>query len=360
MAWGLRGPVETMISLFRRSRQTLGLDIGSGFVKAVVVDHSGPEPILVRAGYLALAKDAIVEGEIMDPPLVADTVRALVESLGVEARSVVTAIGGRDVIIKKIQMDRMPAEDVRQVIRWEAEQYVPFEMENVQLDFQVLDPDEDGLLMNVLLVAAKRELVEQKTMLLRDAGIVPSVVDVDAFALYNIFELNHPGASRGVVGLVNIGHEISTVLVLQDGVPVVTRDVPLGSRHLREDLRRAHGLSDDEAEAAIQGGSEHQLELARVGEERGAELATSVERAVAFLSIDADFGRGLGSLYLCGGGARISQLGRALADHLHVRLEVLNPLQRLRTHPDALIHFPAEELAPMLALPVGLALRSAS
>jgi type IV pilus assembly protein PilM len=349
-----------MISLFRRNKQTLGLDVGSGFVKAAVVDHSGAEPILTHAGYLPLVADAIVEGEIMDPPLVVDTIRALVESLGVTPRSVVTAVGGRDVIIKKIQMDRMPEDDAREVIRWEAEQYVPFDMENVQLDFQILDPGEDGLQMNVLLVAAKRELVEQKVMLLQDAGVAPAVVDVDAFALYNAFEQNYPEAGRGVVGLVNIGHEISTILVMQDGAPVVTRDVPLGSRHLREDLRRIHGLSVDEADAVLQGRTDAQPEHLRVLRERGSELAMSIERAVAFLSMDSALGRGLGALYLCGGGARIPQLSHALADHLHVRLEVLNPLQRLRVHPDALVHFPADELAPMLALPVGLALRGAA
>src|SRR5690606_6553322 len=116
-----------------------------------------------------------------------------------------------------------------------------------ELDFQILDPDGGGLEMGVLLVAAKRELVENKMRLLADAGLSAAVVDVDAFALYNAFELNYPEAMTGVVGLVNIGHEVTTINVLEDGVPILTRDMPIGTRRLREDLQRDHGLTAEEA-----------------------------------------------------------------------------------------------------------------
>src|SRR5688500_3976626 len=126
------------MSLFRRGRQTVGLDIGSGFIKAAVIDHGKDEPRLMRLASLPLVSDAIVEGEVMDPPLVADTIRAVVQTLDVRGKDVVTAVGGRDVIVKKIPMERMSEADAREVIRWEAEQYVPFDMEHVQLDFQIL------------------------------------------------------------------------------------------------------------------------------------------------------------------------------------------------------------------------------
>ncbi len=116
-------------------------------------------------------------------------------------------------------MDRMKEGDAREVIRWEAEQHVPFDMANVELDFQILDPDAEGLQMNVLLVAAKRELVENRVGLLGEAGLAPAIIDVDAFAIHNAFELNHPDAMQGVVGLVNIGHEVTNVNILEDAVP---------------------------------------------------------------------------------------------------------------------------------------------
>jgi type IV pilus assembly protein PilM len=349
-----------MISFLRRNRTTIGLDIGSSFVKAAVMDHSGPQPELTKVAFLPLVADAIVEGEIMDPPLVADTIRAVIETLGVSPKQVVTAVGGRDIMIKKIQMDRMAPEDAREVIRWEAEQYVPFDMSNVQLDFQVLDPDSDGLQMSVLLVAAKRELVDQRVMLLQDAGLSASIVDVDAFALHNAFGHNYPDAGRGVVALVNVGHEISTILIQQDGVPILNRDVPFGTRHVREELRRMHGLGLEEADEVLRGTSDKLPDCLPLLTERGEELAMGIERAVAFMSVDGIEGRGVGTIYLSGGGARMPKLVDVVANRLHSRVEIANPLQRLRVHPDASSQVPAEDLAPMLMLPIGLALRTAA
>ena len=349
-----------MISFLRRNRTTIGLDIGSSFVKAAVVDHSGPQPELTRVAYLPLVADAIVEGEIMDPPLVAETIRAVIDALGVTPKQVVTAVGGRDIMIKKIQMDRMAADDAREVIRWEAEQYVPFDMSNVQLDFQVLDPQGDGLQMSVLLVAAKRELVDQRMMLLQDAGLTASVVDVDAFALHNAFGHNYPYADRGMVALVNVGHEISTILIQQEGVPILNRDVPFGTRHIREELRRMHGMGLEEADEVLQGTSDKLADCLALLTERGEELAMGIERALAFMAVDGVEGRGVGTIYLSGGGARIPRLSDVIASRLRSRVEVANPLQRLRVHPEASVQVPTEELAPMLMLPIGLALRTAA
>ena len=159
-----------------------------------------------------------------------------------KSKQVVTAVGGRDVIIKKIQIERVKEQQARELMRWEAEQHVPFDMESVELDFQILDPDAEGLEMSVLLVAAKRELIESKVRVLGDAGLQPAAVDVDAFALHNAFEINHPDALGGLVALVNIGHEVTNVNILDEGVPILTRDITVGTRRFREDLQRERGL----------------------------------------------------------------------------------------------------------------------
>ncbi len=242
-----------LFGLLGGKKTSVGLDIGSGIIKLVVIDHSGSEPELIKVATTEVATDAIVEGEVMDPGIVAEAVRGLFSTAGVKQKSVVTAVGGRDVIVKKIQMDRMKEADAREVIRWEAEQHVPFDMANVELDFQILDPDADGLQMNVLLVAAKRELVEGRVGLLKEAGLQPAIIDVDAFGIHNAFELNHPDAMQGVVGLVNIGHEVTNVNVLEDGVPVLTRDLSVGTRRFREDLQREKGLSAEASEQVVQG-----------------------------------------------------------------------------------------------------------
>ena len=340
-------------------KTAVGLDIGSGIVKLVVVDHSGPEPRLVKVATTEVAADAIVEGEVMDPGIVAEAIRGLFSTAGVKQKSVVTAIGGRDVIVKKIQMDRMKEGDAREVIRWEAEQHVPFDMANVELDFQILDPDAEGLQMNVLLVAAKRELVEGRVGLLTEAGLTPSVIDVDAFALHNAFELNHPDAMHGIVGLVNIGHEVTNVNILEDGVPVLTRDLSVGTRRFREDLQREKGMSAEDSEKVVQGLSQS-ADLAGYVEARGEEISVGVERAAAFLATASRSAGGLSRVYTSGGGARIPGLNEAVGTRLRVPVEQANPIQRLQYSDSAFEAVSVDEVAPLLMLSVGLALRRAA
>jgi type IV pilus assembly protein PilM len=347
------------MGLFNRTRTSVGLDIGSGLIKLAVVSHGSGEPVLSKVAMATVVDDAIVEGEVMDPGIVADAIRGLFEQAGLKPKNVVTAVGGRDVIIKKIPMDRMKESEARELIRWEAEQHVPFDMDNVELDFQILDPADDGLQMSVLLVAAKRELVETKIALLTDIGINPSVIDVDAFALHNAFEVNYPDAMKGVVGLVNIGHEITNVNILDEGVPVLTRDLPVGTRRFREDLQRERGLAADEAERLLRAFEPDEM-LAPFLQSRGEELAVGIERAAAFLQTAARSATGLARLYLSGGGARIPGLAKALGDRLKLPVQLANPIERVQVADGVFDTMNVDEVAPLLMLPVGLALRQAA
>ncbi len=347
------------MSLFGRKKTTIGLDIGSGLIKIAVIDHGRGDPELTKVVITPLLADAIVEGEVMDPGIVTDAIRSAMEEAGVKARGVVTAVGGRDVIIKKIQIERVKEQQARELMRWEAEQHVPFDMESVELDFQILDPEGDGMEMQVLLVAAKRELVESKMRMLTDAGLAPSVVDVDAFALHNAFEVNHPDAMRGVVGLVNIGHDITNINVLDEGVPILTRDITVGTRRFREDLQRERGVSAEEAEHLLQG-FDRSPHLDAVNESRGEEIAVGVERAAAFLASSSRSASPLRAVYLCGGGARVPGLADALGKRLRIPVELANPLAKLRVRDGALDSVVTDEVAPLLMLPIGLALRQAA
>ena len=348
-----------LMALFGRKRTTVGLDIGSGLIKLVAISHGNGDPVLIKVATAAMVDDAIVEGEVMDPGLVAEAIKGLMSSAGIKPKNVVTAVGGRDVIIKKIAMDRMKETEARSMIRWEAEQHVPFDMENVELDFQILDPDGEGLQMTVLLVAAKRELIEHKMSLLADVGVEPSVIDVDAFALHNAFELNYPDAMRGVVGLVNIGHEMTQVNILEEGVPVLTRDIPIGTRRFREDMQRERGISAEEADRLLQGTEINDV-LAPFLETRGEELAVGIERAAAFLQSASRSAAGLSRLYTTGGGARIPGLTRVLADRLRLPVQLANPLERLQVAEGVFDMMDIDQVAPLLMLPIGLALRSAA
>jgi type IV pilus assembly protein PilM len=345
---------------FGRSKTTVGLDIGSGLIKVVVMDHARGVPELVKVAVAPLLPDAIVEGEVMDPRLVSDAIQEAMERAGVKATQVVTAVGGRDVIIKRIQTERVKEQQARELMRWEAEQHVP-DVESVELDFQVLDDDETSNPeeMSVLLVAAKRELVDAKLRILAEAGLTPSLVDVDAFALHNAFELNHPEAMRGAVALVNVGNEITNVNVLDNGVPILTRDLAVGTRRFQEDLQRHHGLAADDAERMVRG-YYRTTQLDAVLEARGEEIAVGVERAAAFLAASARGAPQVRGVYICGGGSRVPGLADVLGQRLHLKVEYANPLANLHVRDGALSDFTMDEIAPLLMLPVGLGLRQAS
>ncbi len=343
------------MALFGRNKTTVGLDIGSGLIKVAVIDHSKREPELVRVTVTPLLADAIVEGEVMDPGIVAEAIQTALASAEVKSKDVVTAVGGRDVIIKKIQIERVKEQQARELMRWEAEQHVPFDMESVELDFQILDPDGSGPEMNVLLVAAKRELVESKVRVLTDAGLDPVIVDVESFALHNAFEVNHPDAMRGVVGLLNIGHDVTNINILDDGVPLLTRDLTVGTRRFREDLQRERGLSADDAQQLVQG-FDRSPHLESVIETRGEEIAVGIERATAFLEQNSRGGH-VRAIYTCGGGSRIPGLNEMLANRLRVTVQQANPLANLKVRDGALASLVTDEIAPLLMLPIGLALR---
>ncbi|HKV73641.1 MAG TPA: type IV pilus assembly protein PilM [Gemmatimonadales bacterium] len=347
------------MGLFSRAKTTVALDIGSGLIKLVAVTHGSGEPVLSKVAYTSVVDDAIVEGEVMDPGIVADAIRGLMMSSGIKTKSVVIAVGGRDVIIKKISMDRLGEAQAREVIRWEAEQHVPFDMENVELDFQILDPEGDGLQMTVLLVAAKRDLVENKIALLNEVGLQPAIIDVDAFALHNAFEINYPDAMSGVVGLVNIGHEMTNINILEEGIPVLTRDLPVGTRRFREDMQRERGLSAEEADQLLQGFEPNDV-LAPFLETRGEELAVGIERAAAFLQSASRSAGGISRIYTTGGGGRIPGLNRVLAERLRLPVELANPLEKLRVAEGVFDNYNVDEVAPLLMLPIGLALRTAA
>jgi type IV pilus assembly protein PilM len=345
------------MQLFGRKKTTIGLDIGSGLVKAAVIDHAGATPELTKVILTPLNENAIVDGEVMDHAMVADAIRQTLETIGGKKKEVVAAVGGRDVIVKKIQVERVKDGQAAELIRWEAEQHVPFDMDSVELDHQILDPEGDSLEMNVLLVAAKRDLVEIKRHLLTDAGVMPRIMDVDAFALHNAFALNYPDAMTGVVALLNIGNEVTTLNILDEGVPILTRDLTVGTRRFREDLQRDHGMSAEDAEALVRG-FDRTSALNDVVAMRGDELAVGLERAMSFLASSSRHYGQVRAAFACGGGARTPGLLPWLGERLRMQVQLANPLARLAVREGAMEFMATDEVAPLLMLPVGLALRS--
>src|SRR5438128_104194 len=241
--------------LFGRKQSLVGLDIGSHTIKAVELEgESSRNYRMTRWGISAPLGEAIVDGEIMDRQLVTDAISNLLETRGIKSKTVVAAVSGRAVIVKKILMNRLAPEDAQQAVYWEAEQHVPYDINDVSLDFEILGPaPNDPKQMQVLLVAAKKDMVMSFSDLIRDAGLTPFIVDVDSFAVQNAVEANYDFNPSEVAAILNIGSEITNIDIVQAGIPYFTKDLQLGGNTFIEAAQRKFNLSQVEAGAAVRG-----------------------------------------------------------------------------------------------------------
>ncbi|MDE2764106.1 MAG: type IV pilus assembly protein PilM [Gemmatimonadota bacterium] len=341
------------MALFSRRRTTVGLDIGSGFVKLTLVDHGGDGPEVGGVAVRRTPAGAIVDGEVVERKPIADTVRELMREAGAGSREVVVAMSGHDVFIKKVDIPRMKEVEALRMMRREAGRHVPFDLEGVHLDCQILRPRDEGARMEVLLAAARRERVEDRTSLLAEAGVRIAVMDVEAFALHNAFTHNYPEAGDGIVALVDVGHRFTNLNVIEGGIPVLTKELPLGSRNVAESLQREYGLSGGEAERVLQG-RQPMEGIQRVVADG---VATGIKRASAYLG-GRRSGAGIGRIFLSGGGACMPGMAEALAQRVKIETRLVNPFERVPLRAGVREPGVLARAAPMLLLPVGLALRA--
>jgi len=344
----------------RKGKTSVGLDIGSSLIKVVEVDHSRDEPMLVRYGIVKLPPEAIVEGEIMDQSLVVQGIQECMAKAGVTTKKVVTAVSGRAVIVKKVVMDKMNPDDAKEAIFWEAEQHVPFDIDDVCLDFQVLNEDVGANQMEILLVAAKKEMVNAHAGIVRDAGLAPVIIDVDSFAIQNAVEaISDSGAGR-VVGLVNIGSDVTNINIIQNNIPYFTRDLSVGSNLFVEAMQREMGLSFEEAEEMLAGNAhiEEPNRLREVIAEAAHDISMGIDRSIAFLKTAGDADR-IDHAVLSGGGACVPFLREILSEKHDIDFTVNDAVSRIdraeglfEQHSDS-----AEKVAPLLTVALGLALR---
>lgn len=331
------------------------MDLGSSGVKAVVVDHRRGRPRLAWAGVEPVEPGGVVRGELRRPGALARAVRTLLEGAPSDRAGLVTGVGGRDVVVKLVRIDRVPEEDAPEVIRWEAGQHLRFDVEDVELDHVIVDAGEEGGEMTVLLVAAKKERVRERMAVLEEAGRPPDALDAEPFALHNALAYNHPSSEEGVVGLACIGHERTALNVADRGVPILGRDLAFGAVRLRDrvasDLGVASGeaarlLRRDRAPSAVREAISSEVEV----------LAAEVTRASSFLEERGD-GIGLGRLFLCGGGAAAAGLDELLAERLGLEVHAANPIRSLARLPGALDDVDGGRILPLLLPAVGMALR---
>ncbi|MFO7915210.1 MAG: type IV pilus assembly protein PilM [Candidatus Krumholzibacteriales bacterium] len=355
-----------MISLpFKKKSSTISIDIGSSLIKALEIDHSEEIPKITHFGINRLLPEAIVEDEIMDRNLVVETITECMEQAGIDGKEVVTAVSGRGVIVKKIVMDKMSMEDAREAIYWEAEQHVPFDIDDVCLDFQILNEDIGANQMEVLLVAAKKDMVNDYSDIIRDAGLEPKVIDVDSFAVQNCYEVNMGMVEEPegtVIGLVNIGSDVTNINIIQNMSPYFTRDINVGTNTFIEALQKELGVTYEEAQTIIKGNLEDMNEekIKSIFSSQAADLSLGIERSISYLKAAGDSDK-IDRVVLSGGGARIPFLKDILSEKHNIEFSVLNPLLGVDYEEGVFAEYEdnIEEIAPLLTVSVGLALRKA-
>ena len=352
--------------VFRRQRSLVGLDIGSSAVKAVELKPAGKGYRVVGYGAEPIPPDAIVDGAIIDGAAVAEAIRRLFESHGLKTREVAASLSGTAVIVKKITVPPMSQTELAESISWEAEQYVPFDIQDVNIDYQVISGMPDGKSapppgsgMDVLLVAAKKEKIADYTGVIQQAGCTPLVVDVDAFALQNCYEVNYGVEPGAVVALVNAGASATNVNVVSGEQSLFTRDISIGGNAYTEALQKELHLSHDNAERLKKGQPLEGIDF----EQARPVIRAVTENVLLEIQKTFDFFRGttgtdhIDRIVISGGTARIDGFSEMLGERFESQIEEFNPFKTVTFEAQKFGVGAPEDVAATSAVAVGLALR---
>src|SRR6266702_1714407 len=344
--------------LFKKKKEIIGIDIGSSSVKLVQLKDNKGSFQLLNAGIFPLPPEAIVDSTLMDSSAIAAAIKKLVGSLGIKIKDVACSISGNSVIIRKIVLAAMPQEELEDQILWEAEQYIPFDINDVNMDFQILSPDNfDPSKMNVLLVASKKDIINDYVAVFNEAGLHLSVVDVDSFAVQNAFEANHEVGPEEVLALVNIGASIMNINVVKDGITLFTRDVQMGGNLYTEEIQKQMGVSSDAAESAKLLAHETRSSalldvLGKVNE----SITQEIRRSLDFYNSTANDDR-ITRIFASGGCSKVYNLLGTIGEKLGVPVEMINPFAKLHFNEKDFDPEYLQEIAPFMAVTVGLAIR---
>ena len=346
------------LPFFKRQTLSIGLDIGSHAVKICELEETGQGYRLVALGSALLPPDSLEDGALQDPAAVGKVITSLVNNLKIKNKKVAISISGYSVIVKKINLAVMTEEELEKHIESEAEQYIPFDIEDVYLDFQDLKTNTASeARTDVMLVAAKRDVVDGYLNMLRAAGLQPVVVDVDAFALENAFEANFGLADN--VALVDIGASKMNINIISHGASILARDVVLGSRQLTEQIENLFGVGFEEAEALKTGeivAQEKRAELETLFANTCGQWVTEVKRAIDFYySNHPD--ETISKIVLSGGGAKIQGLTEFFEKETDIPVEIFNPFKQAAVDSRTIDPAYLKSIAPEMTLAAGLATR---
>jgi type IV pilus assembly protein PilM len=345
--------------LFGKKANLVGLDIGSSTIKAAEIVETKKGPSLKSFGMIDIAPGVITDGAIKEPESVADSIRQLFKLYNLKGQNVVISIGGYSVIVKKINVQTMEEEQLQETIHFEAEQYIPFDISDVNLDFQILGESEiNPNQMSVLLVAAKKDMVNDYINLIQMAGLNPCIIDVDAFALQNIFEFNYDLNGENIA-LIDIGASKTSLNILKGKSSVFMRDVSLGCGQINQKIISLLDCSPREAEEL-----KHSDQSDRISTEEMTEITSSVvadwcmeiRRALDFFYSTYPDDQ-IKRIVLSGGGANIKEFRQLLAAETSAEVETVKPFENFILDEDRYDPSHFDQIAPQAAICMGLAIR---
>jgi type IV pilus assembly protein PilM len=347
---------------FGKSKAVVGLDIGSSAVKAVELKVAGKGFKVVAFAIQPVPPDSIVDGAIIDGAAVADAIRRVFENKAFKTKEVAASLSGNAVIVKKINLPIMTESELAESIYWEAEQYIPFDIQDVNLDYQILNSGvgaESAGTMDVLLVAAKKEKIADYTGVISQAGRIPVVVDVDAFALQNAYEVNYGLEPDAVVVLLNAGASAININILTGDQSLFTRDISIGGNAYTEAVQKELNLPFDSAEQAKRGepvDGVNAEDVTPVLHAMTENVLLEIQKTFDFFKATASSDR-IDKIVLSGGASRVDGFAAALQERFSTAVESFDPFKKIAFDAQKLGVVDSETLIPTVAVAVGLALR---
>jgi type IV pilus assembly protein PilM len=341
----------------------VAIDIGSHSIKMAQMEASGNSFELLNFSVMPLKEDSIVDGVIREPDEVVETLTKMIKLEKVDTRFAVASIAGEAVIIKKIRVPRMTAEELKENIESEAEQYIPFDIDDVSIDFQLLpgsgsDEGADRDTMEILLVAVQRDLVDSTTDILYDAGLKPAIIDLDVFAMVNACGLGIDLESEGVVAVIDLGESFTHLNIIQEGLTAYTRDIPLGGNSCTNKLMSKFKLSKKEAMKLKLGKIPAELkdeDVVEVIVKCFEKVIDEVQKAFEFFS--TTYKSPVDRVYITGGGALIQGMEGLFSDRLDTSVEILNPMKGVKVNKRKFDQDMIDTLGPLSTVALGLAAR---
>ena len=345
----------------KKAKTVAGLDIGASSIKLVELEERSGSFALTSLGMRELPLEVIVDEEIRDKDIVIFNLQSLVEQCDPKLREVAISISGHGVITDKITMDQKSGTEAEQAILFEAEQRSPFDVEDVTMDYHIVNVNEEIRKMDVLLVAARNEFLNSYVELITEAGLRPVIVDTDAFAILNAYDVNYEIDPEKVTALMDIGFDTTSITFLKNGLFHSTRDLANGGRLVYNAIMKEFRINQELTAKTIKGEMGTSIDqdmLKATVVTASEELISGLEVAFSYFKSTAKVPQ-VDWIVLSGGGALIPFLPEFIQSKLNIPIEIANPLRNIEYDPDIFKNVQPDRIAPLLAVSVGLASRKA-